>query len=248
MKTKDDFIFGLRPVIEAIREGRQIEKLLIKQGMQGALFHELMKEVKKNGVPFQFVPVEKIEKYTHKNHQGVLAWMSLIEYQNITDILPGIFERGEDPLILCLDGVTDVRNFGAIVRSASCLGVHTILIPEKGAARITADAIKTSAGALSNFPVCRFRSITAAVKFLKDSGLRVVCADEKSKTAVSDANLSGPLVIIMGSEDRGISKEVEAMADVSVKIPVTGNIGSLNVSVATGIILYEAGRQRTGKN
>ncbi len=244
MKNREEFIYGLRPVIEAIREGRQVEKLLIKQGMQGALYHELMKEVKTHEIPFQFVPAETLEKHTRKNHQGVLAWMSLIEYQDIISVLPGIFERGEDPLVLCLDGITDVRNFGAIIRSASCLGAHAVLIPVRGSARITADAIKTSAGALSSFPVCRTQSITSAVKYLKDSGLRIICADEKSKTSLYEAGLSGPLTIIMGSEDRGISRELLSLADLKVRIPVTGNIESLNVSVAAGIILYEAGRQR----
>lgn len=247
MGMESDFIFGLRPVIEAIREGRQFERLLIKQGMQGYLFHELMKEIKEHEIPFQIVPAEKIETYTRKNHQGVIAWMSLIEYQDISIILPGIFEKGEDPLLLCLDGITDVRNFGAIVRSASCFGVHAVLIPEKGAARITADAIKTSAGALNTFPVCRTKSITKAVRYLRESGLKVVCADEKSKKAVYDTPLTGPLALVMGSEDRGISREMTSLADEIISIPLTGNIGSLNVSVAAGIIIYEIKRQRTGK-
>ncbi|MGB4291650.1 MAG: 23S rRNA (guanosine(2251)-2'-O)-methyltransferase RlmB [Bacteroidales bacterium] len=244
MSGETEFIFGLRPVIEAIREGKQIERLLIRQGLQGQLYHELMKEVREHYIPYQIVPVEKIEQHTRKNHQGVLAFMSLIEYQNISNILPAIFEKGEDPLILCLDGITDVRNFGAIVRSAECFGAHAVLIPERGSARITADAVKTSAGALNSFPVCRTRSLTKTIRFLKESGLKVLCADEKSNKRVFNATLTGPLVLVMGSEDRGISRELAALADETVRIPLKGKTGSLNVSVAAGVILYEITRQR----
>src|SRR4030042_2278148 len=154
MLKESDCIFGLRPVIEAIKAGRQIDRLLVKQGLHGALYHELMTEVRKNNIAYQIVPVERIELVTRKNHQGVLAWLSIIEYQNIANLLPMIFEKGEDPLVIILDGVSDVRNFGAIVRTSECLGAHSIVIPEKGSARITADAVKPSAGALHTFPVC----------------------------------------------------------------------------------------------
>jgi 23S rRNA (guanosine2251-2'-O)-methyltransferase len=245
MQKETDCIFGLRPVIEAIKAGKQIDRLLIKQGMQGALYHELMIEVRTHNVSYQIVPVERIELVTRKNHQGVLAWLSLIEFQHITDLLPSVFEKGEDPLIIALDGVSDVRNFGAIVRSAQCFGAHAIMIPEKGSARITADAIKTSAGALHTFPVCRERSIVRAIEFMKDSGLRVICADEKTGKDSSKTDLTGPSVLIMGSEDKGISKELISLSDIRIKIPMTGNISSLNVSVAAGILLYEIIRQRS---
>jgi 23S rRNA (guanosine2251-2'-O)-methyltransferase len=182
---------------------------------------------------------------TRKNHQGVLAWLSVIEYQHIENLLPVIFEKGEDPLIIVLDGVSDVRNFGAIVRTAECLGAHAIVIPEKGSARITADAVKTSAGALHIFPVCREKSVVRAVEYLKDSGLRVVCAAEKSGTIASVTNLTGPSVLVLGSEDKGISRELTSMADQIIRIPMKGSIGSLNVSVAAGILLYEIARQRS---
>jgi 23S rRNA (guanosine2251-2'-O)-methyltransferase len=204
-----------------------------------------MVEVRKYNIPFQIVPLERIELVTRKNHQGVLAWLSLIEFQNIENLLPMIFEKGEDPLIIALDGVSDVRNFGAIVRSADCLGAHGIVIPEKGSARITADAIKTSAGALHSFPVCREKSLVRSVEYLKQSGLKVIAATEKSGLAISMAPLRGPVVIILGAEDKGISRELLALADQSVKIPMTGNIASLNVSVAAGILLYETARQRS---
>ena len=242
---ESDCIYGLRPVIEAIRAGKQIDRLLIRQGLQGALYHELMTEVREHKVAFQIVPLERIELVTRKNHQGVLAWLSLIEFQSLEILLPMIFEKGEDPLIIALNGVSDVRNFGAIVRSAECLGAHAVVIPAKGSARITADAVKTSAGALHTLPVCRESSIVKTVQFMKESGLKVITAVEKSGDIVSETDLSGPLVVIMGSEDKGISPELTALADRQVRIPMKGGISSLNVSVAAGIILYEIARQRS---
>jgi len=245
MQKETDCIFGLRAVIEAIKAGKQIDRLLIKQGLQGELYHELMTEVRTHNIVYQIVPLERIELVTRKNHQGVLAWLSVIEYQYITNLLPMIYEKGEDPLIIALDGVSDVRNFGAIVRTAECLGAHGIIIPEKGSARITADAVKTSAGALHSFPVCREKSIVRSIEYLKDSGLKVLCAAEKSGILASEAPLSGPAVLILGSEDKGISRELISLSDYQIKIPMTGSIGSLNVSVAAGILLYEIVRQRT---
>jgi 23S rRNA (guanosine2251-2'-O)-methyltransferase len=245
MQKESDCIFGLRPVIEAIKAGKQIDRLLIRQGLQGALYHELMTEVRRHNIVYQIVPVERIELVTRKNHQGVLAWLSIIEYQQIPNLLPMIYEKGEDPLIIALDSVSDVRNFGAIVRSAECLGAHAVVIPEKGSARITADAVKTSAGALHTFPVCREKSIVRSVEFLKDSGVRVLCAAWKSGKPVFEADLSGPVVLILGSEDKGISRELTSLADQIISIPMKGNIGSLNVSVAAGIIIYEIQRQRS---
>ncbi len=244
MIKENDCIFGLRPVIEAVRAGRQIDRLLVKQGLKGALYHELMIEVREHQIPYQIVPVERIELVTRKNHQGVLAWLSVIEYQKIANLLPMIFEKGQDPLVIVLDGVSDVRNFGAIVRSAECFGAHAIVIPEKGSARITADAVKTSSGALNSFPVCREKSILRAVQYLKESGLKVICADESSGNAVAEVHLTGPSALILGSEDKGISRELSALADTAVRIPITGTIPSLNVSVAAGVFLYEINRQR----
>jgi 23S rRNA (guanosine2251-2'-O)-methyltransferase len=245
MLKETDCIFGLRPVIEAVRAGKQIDRLLIRQGLQGALYHELMIEVRKHNIAYQIVPLERIELVTRKNHQGVLAWLSLIEFQSIANLLPLIFEKGEDPLIIALDGVSDVRNFGAIVRSADCLGAHAVIITEKGSARITADAIKTSAGALHTFPVCREKSIVKSVEYLKESGLKVITATEKTGTDISKLTLKGPVVLIMGAEDKGISRELISISDHQVRIPMTGKIGSLNVSVAAGILLYEISRQRS---
>lgn len=177
-----DFIFGLRPVIEAIRAGKQIDRLLVRKGLRGDLYHELLKEVRDAGIHYHAVPAERLDHVTRKNHQGVIAWLSSIEFQNIENILPSVFEAGDEPLILILDGITDVRNFGAIARSAECLGVHAIIIPEKRSARINADAIKTSSGALNNIPVVRADSIMKAISYLKQSGLKIISASEKSET------------------------------------------------------------------
>ncbi len=245
MQKESDCIFGLRPVIEAIKAGKKIDRLLVRQGLQGALYHELMTEVRKNNIVYQIVPVERIELVTRKNHQGVLAWLSIIEYQNITNLLPMIYEKGEDPLVIVLDGVSDVRNFGAIVRTAECLGAHAVIIPEKGSARITADAVKASAGALHSFPVCREKSLMKTVAFLKESGLKVICAVEKSASAADQSSLTGPAVLVLGSEDKGINRELLSLADYMVKVPVSGNISSLNVSVAAGILIYEIIKQRS---
>ncbi len=244
MLKEKDCIYGLRPVIEAVRAGKQIDRLLIRQGLKGGLYYELMSEIRKHKIAYQFVPVERIELVTRKNHQGVLAWLSAIEFQKIENLLPAIFEAGEDPLILALDGVSDVRNFGAITRSAECFGANAIIIPEKGSARITADAVKASAGALNSFPVCREKSIIRSIEYLKASGLKAVCATEHSGSIISESSLTGPLVVVLGSEDKGISRELMKLADDEVRIPVKGRIGSLNVSVAAGIILYEIQRQR----
>jgi 23S rRNA (guanosine2251-2'-O)-methyltransferase len=248
MQKETDFIFGLRPVIEAIKAGRQIDRLLVKDGLQGALYHELMVAVREIGISYQVVPEERLNLQTRKNHQGVIAWLSLIEFQHIGNILPVIYEKGEDPFLILLDGVSDVRNFGAIVRTADCLGAHAVIIPEKGSARITADAIKTSAGALHTFPVCREKSLLKTAGYLKESGLKIICADEKNGVKLSDVNLTGPVVVVMGSEDKGISRELLSVANEKVSIPMTGNIASLNVSVASGILLYEITRQRSAGN
>lgn len=242
---ESEIIFGLRVVIEAVRAGRPIDRILLKYGLQGPLYHELMTEIKNHKIPYQIVPPERIELVTRKNHQGVIAWLSLIEYQSIINLLPSVFENGEDPLVIVLDGVSDVRNFGAIVRSASCMGAHAIVIPEKGSARITADAIKTSAGALHTFPVCREKSLSGTVKFLKESGLKIICAEADGYIPVSSAKLTGPVTLVMGSEEKGISREIKSLADTVVRIPLKGSIASLNVSVAAGIILYEILRQRS---
>ena len=241
---KNDYIFGTRAILEAIENGRSLDRILIRKGLQNELSRELFKSVKENQIPFQFVPIEKINRITRKNHQGVLAFLSPIEYQNIELILPDLFEKGKNPFILILDQITDVRNFGAIVRSAECAGVHAIVIPEKGMARIGADAVKTSAGALHHIPVCREKDLTSAISFLKNSGLKIVAANEKAKITYTETQFNIPVAIIMGAEDKGISSQVLKVADEQVKIPIHGKINSLNVSVAAALMMYEAVRQR----
>ncbi|MBM3420458.1 MAG: 23S rRNA (guanosine(2251)-2'-O)-methyltransferase RlmB [Bacteroidetes bacterium] len=240
-----DFIFGIRTVLEAIRAGKTVDRLLVRSEGRGTLYHELLGEAAKLGIPVQYVPVAKIDSITRKNHQGVLAWMSAVEYSDIFAIVPSVFEKGEEPLLLILDGISDVRNFGAIVRSADCLGAHAIIIPEKGSVRAGADAVKTSAGSLLHFPVCRVKSLSRLMEFLRDSGLRIAGVSEKSSLPAHDTGLTGPLALIMGSEDRGISRELLSMCDLKVAIPMSGSTASLNVSVAAGIILYEVKRQRS---
>jgi 23S rRNA (guanosine2251-2'-O)-methyltransferase len=244
-KPADDLIFGIRAVIEAIQAGKEIDKVLIKKGLIGDLFKELFDLIRIHQIAFQYVPIEKINRISRKNHQGVLAFISPVALQRIEDIIPTIFEEGKTPFILILDQVTDVRNFGAIVRSAECAGVHAIVIPDKGSARINADAVKTSAGALHLVPVCRTRSMKETVTFLKDSGLKLVAATEKANCIYTDAQLTGPIAFIMGSEDTGIDQRLLALADEQVKIPVFGKIESLNVSVAAGLLVYETIRQRS---
>ena len=245
MYSEKEFIFGMHPVMEAIKGGRQIDRLLVRQGLRGDLYHELMKLVAELGVPWQVVPVEKLDYITKKNHQGVIAWVSAIEFQNIENILPRVFEEGKEPLVMMLDSISDVRNFGAIVRSALCFGADAVIVPEKGSARISPDAVKASAGALSTFPVCRVKSLARCLTYLKESGLKAVAATEKAKEEISVADLGGPMVVILGSEEKGISRELLAQADRHVSVPITGAIGSLNVSVSAGILLYEVMRQRS---
>lgn len=243
--NKEDFVFGTRAVIEAIKNGKTIDKVLIKKGLSNDLFSELHKIIKENQITTQFVPVEKINRVTRKNHQGVLAFISPVDFHNIEDVLPAIYEEGKTPLLLILDQITDVRNFGAIARSAECAGVDALIIPDKGMAQIGADAVKTSAGAIHNIPICRVKNITDTVSFLQASGIRVVAASEKGKNLYTQSDLTMPLGIVMGSEDTGISNQILRIADEQLQIPILGKIESLNVSVSAALMIYEAVRQRT---
>ena len=243
-KEEKNFIFGIRPIIEAIEAGKTIDKLFIQKGLHNDLFAELWKLVRLRRINYKHVPIEKINRLTRKNHQGVFAFISPIDLHKIEDIIPQIYEQGKNPLILVLDGVTDVRNFGAIARTAECAGVDTILIPEQGAAAINADAVKTSAGALHKIPICRTWNLKLSLEFLKDSGLQLVSCTEKTDKNIYSPDFTNPTAIIMGSEENGISPEYLKMSDYKAKIPMNGSIASLNVSVATSIIVYEALRQR----
>lgn len=245
-RSKKEMIFGRHPVIEALRAGTTIEKILIQKGTGGEHIKEIYEAADISETPIQVVPSEKMRQYRHQNTQGVLAFLSPIEYQNISNIVFDLFNQGKDPLILVLDGITDVRNFGAITRTAECMGVNAVLVPGRGSALLTSDAVKTSAGALFQIPICRTMDLVEQIQELKMSGLRVVTCTEKGTEFVRKADYNAPLVLIMGSEEKGISKDILKLADHQVKIPLSGSIESLNVSVATGMLLYEVSRQRTG--
>lgn len=239
-----DRIFGLRPVLEAIEAGKTIDKLMIQKGLQGELYHELLEKVTEYGIPMQQVPLQKLNRLTGKNHQGVFAFISPIDFHKLEDVLPSIYEAGKNPLILILDRISDVRNFGAIARTAECTGVDVIIIPEKGSASVNEDAIKTSVGALYQIPVCKVKSLKETIKFLQLSGISITCASEKTSDTIYDMDFSLPTAIVMGSEDDGVSNELIRISDNLAKLPMYGEIGSLNVSVACGAFLYEVIRQR----
>jgi len=241
---KNDFIFGIRAVIEAVEAGRQIDKLLVKKDLHGPLAEELMALVREHRIVTQRVPVERLNRITRKNNQGVIAMVASVNYYTLEQLVPQFYEDGIEPFVVVLDGITDVRNFGAIARTADCCGVGAIVIAERGAASVNADAVKTSAGALMSLPVCRERSIAGAVRFLKDNGYQIVAATEKSDVLYTAGRYDGPVAVVMGAEDVGISPEVLALCDTPVAIPMFGRIGSLNVSVAAGVMMYEIVRQR----
>jgi len=243
-KEEKNSIFGIRPIIEAVKAGKTIDKLFIQKGLHNDLFAELWKLVRLRRINYKHVPLEKINRLTRKNHQGVFAFISPIDFHNIEDIVPSLYEKGKNSLILVLDRITDVRNFGAIARTAECAGVDAILIPEQNAAAINADAIKTSAGALHKITICRTWNLKLALQFLKDSGIQLIACTEKTQDTMYKPNYTPPTAIIMGSEEDGVSPEFLKLCDGKAKIPMNGKIASLNVSVATGVILYEALRQR----
>lgn len=243
-RESNQLIFGIRAVMEAIESGKEIESLFVQRGLGGPLFLELKSLLRDYGIPFQQVPVEKLNRMTRKNHQGVIGVISPISYQQLEHIVPAVYEQGQVPLFLILDGITDVRNLGAIARSAACTGVHALIVPKKGSAEINPDAIKTSAGALFKIAVCREDNLSKTVKFLQESGVNVVVCSEKTDATLYEGDYTGPTAFVMGSEEHGVSDGIIRIADQLARIPMSGEIGSLNVSVATGVVLYEAVRQR----
>lgn len=243
--NKSDFIFGIRAVIEAIEAGKDIDRVLVKRDMQGDLARELFGALRGTQIPVQRVPVEKLNRITTKNHQGVVAFIASVTYQHIKDLVPTLFEEGKAPLFVMLDGVTDVRNFGAIARTCDCACADAIIIPTHDSVSAGADAMKTSAGALHTLPVCREANLATAIKYLKQCGFRIIGATEKGNRNYTEAHYTDPVCLIMGAEDTGIPTEHLALCDDWVAIPQYGHIGSLNVSVAAGILIYEAVRQRT---
>lgn len=241
---KSEMIFGVRAVIEAVQAGKDIDKILVKKDIQSELSKELFAALKGLLIPVQRVPVEKINRITQKNHQGVIAFISAVTYQKTEDIVPFLFEQGKTPLLVMLDGITDVRNFGAIARTCECAGVDAVIIPARNSVSVNADAMKTSAGALHTLPVCREQNLTQTIKYLKDSGFKIVAATEKGDYDYTGANYKDPVCIIMGAEDTGVPYEHLSLCDEWIKIPLMGKIESLNVSVAAGILIYEALKQR----
>ncbi len=245
---ENELIFGIRAVMEAIQAGKEVDKVMVKRDLQGELSKELFEVLRGTDIPVQRVPVERLDRYTRKNHQGVVAFVSAVTYQKLEDIVPFVFEAGKNPLLVLLDGVTDVRNFGAIARTCECAGVDAIVIPSKGSVTVNADAIKTSAGALHVLPVCKEKSINQAIRFLQESGVKVYAATEKASKLYTEVDYTGPVALVMGAEDTGVSFENLRICDEMVKIPQFGTIGSLNVSVASSILIYEAVRQRMNEN
>ncbi len=243
-KPQQELVFGLRAIIEAIRSGRDFEKVMMRYDLKGGLAQELRALLKTTSIPVLKMPAGQLDKITQKNHQGAIGFASQLVYQSIEVLLPMLYEAGKVPFIVVLDGVTDVRNFGAIARSAECAGADAILLPAKGSAAINADAVKTAAGALDNIPVCRTHNLRESLQFLKDSGLTLFAATEKANDFYYQKDFSTPLALVMGAEDVGIASHNLNVCNEAVKIPMLGHIASLNVSVATGILLFEVVRQR----
>ena len=243
-KERNKMIFGVRAVIEAIEAGSSIDKIFIKHDTSGELTGELSRLASQRNIPVQRVPLEKLNRLTRKNHQGVVAFVSPVAYYDAEEIVTRLFEEGKTPALMILDGVTDTRNFGAIARTADCAGFHAVIIPDHGSASVTPEAIKTSAGALFHLPVCRTRNLLDTVRILKASGITVFGASEKAAHVYTGADFSVPSAVVMGAEDVGISPRILKECDELVSIPILGSISSLNVSVAAGVIMYEVVKQR----
>lgn len=241
---KETTIFGIRAIIEAIKSGENIDKIFLQKGLKGELFTELEQLLKKERLNSSYVPVEKLNRLTKKNHQGAVAQIAPITFYDIEDLVLNAIESGKPPLFLLLDQLSDVRNFGAIIRTAECTGVSGIIIQKKGGAPVNGDAIKTSAGAIFKIPICKVDHIKDAVYHMQASGIKVIAATEKTDNTLYDVSFNEPCAIIMGSEGRGINPSVLSIADEKAKLPILGEIESLNVSVACGAFLYEAVRQR----
>lgn len=242
--TTKDLLIGTRPLLEALNSGREIDKILIQKGLNSPTFKELWPEIRQRQIPYQHVPLEKLNRISRKNHQGVIAFAAAVNFSHLPEVITRCYERGEDPLILILDRITDVRNFGAICRTAECTGVHAVVIPTRNSAPVNYDALKTSAGALNHLSVCREKNLKDTIAFMKQSGLRIIACTEKAEATAYECELSGPCCLIMGSEEDGVSPEYQKLCDLNIKLPMQGEIASLNVSVATGAVLYEVIRQR----
>ena len=244
-QTELQLVYGTRAVMEAVLSGKEFERVFIQQGLNNPLLRELKGVLQDAGVHFNSVPAEKLNRMVRGNHQGVVAYLSELEYHPVDQVVSKLFQEGKTPLLLILDRITDTRNLGAIARTAECAGVHAIVVPSRGSALLNADAIKTSAGALHHLPVCREDNLKDTIAFLKESGIRVVACSEKTEKLSWSSELTGPLAIIMGSEENGVSPEYLKRCDGTLRLPMAGSVGSYNVSVATGMALYEVLRQRS---
>ena len=244
MIDKTQYIYGIHAVLEAFQAGKDIDKILLSKTLNDETAREISDRARQLGVPVQRVPVQKIDRITRRNHQGVLAMLAAVTYYRVENLVPQLFDEGVNPFVVVLDGVTDVRNFGAVARTCECAGVNAIVIPDRESVSVNADAVKTSAGALNYLPVCRERNLVNAVKLLRDSGFKIVGTSDKQHLPYTKADYTGPVAIVLGSEDKGISPEIMKLCDTQVLIPEFGNINSLNVSVAGGIMIYEVVRQR----
>ena len=244
MIDKTQYIYGIHAVLEAIDAGKDIDKIFLSKTLSNDTAQEIIDRARELRVPVQRVPVQKIDRITRRNHQGVLAMMAAVTYYRVEDLVPQLFDDGVNPFVVVLDGVTDVRNFGAVARTCECAGVSAIVIPDHESVSVNADAVKTSAGALNYLPVCRERNLVNAVKFLRDSGFKIVGTSDKNSMPYTKADYTGPIAIVLGAEDKGISTEIMKLCDTRVLIPEFGHINSLNVSVAGGIMIYEVVRQR----
>ena len=236
--SKQQIVYGIRPVIEAIASGQQVERVLIQNGLNSSLLNELRAKMKEHDVPFQYVPVEKLNKMTSGNHQGVVATLAAITYRSFMEVAENA------RLVVLLDHITDVRNMGAIARTAECTGVDAIVVPDRGSAALNEDAIKTSSGALLRLPICRESNFKTVVNLAKQYGMQVVASTEKGAVHYREVDFRQPTLLIMGNEEHGISPELLKMSDVRAKLPIVGEVASLNVSVAAGVMMYEALEQR----
>ncbi len=241
---KTDLIYGTRAVMEAVRAGRPIEKIFLQTGLTNDLMKELVNALKDHGIPYSWVPAEKISRLTSKNHQGVVGLLSAVQYASMQVLIDKAYSEGRTPFFLLLDRITDVRNFGAVARTCECAGLDAMVIEEKGNSPVTSDAVKTSAGALHYIPVCRVKSMQGAIKDLKDNGIQVVACTEKASKNLYAVNLTSPTALLFGSEEDGIDPALLKEADIAAKIPMKGKIESLNISVAAGVAIYEVMRQK----
>jgi len=244
-QTELQLVYGTRAVMEAVLSGKEFERVFIQHGLHNPLLRELKGVLQDAGVHFNSVPAEKLNRMVRGNHQGVVAYLAELEYHQVDQVVSKLFQEGKTPLLLILDRITDTRNLGAIARTAECAGVHAIVVPSRGSALLNADAIKTSAGALHHIPLCREDNLKDTIAFLKESGIRVVACSEKTDKLSWSSELTGPLAIIMGSEENGVSPEYLKRCDGALRLPMAGSVGSYNVSVATGMALYEVLRQRS---